>query len=291
MGTVWLAHDRLLDTDVAIKEIIVDTRGTDATDSEATARRHREIMWEGRNIARLADHPHAVSVLDIVTEGGVPWLVMEYLRVRSLADALRLGGPLPPDRVAALGAQIADALAAAHDAGVLHRDVKPGNILLDVDDRAHISDFGISRTATQPDTDADLILGTPAYIAPEVARGADPDTASDVYSLGATLYAALEGAPPFGDDGDGGEDAIAALLARVARARVTPPSHTGPTADAIMTMLTPDPAVRPTMRESRDLLAGADRPARPGGRPAPAPHQPRRDRRRQDLIRRFLGRP
>ncbi len=252
MGAVWLAHDKLLNRDVAIKQI-VSTAGL--SNDEANAIRAQTIR-EGRTAAQLS-HSHAIAMYDVAIEAGEPWLVMEYLPSRSLAQALHRTDALPPLEVAQIGAQIADALAQAHAAGIVHRDIKPGNILI-VDRGRHlglvkISDFGISHTKGDTPTDTDdVITGTPAYFAPEVARGDDPTEASDVFALGATLYTATEGHPPFGIDGDSHE-----LLARVAKAEIIAPQRSGDITDALLHMLEPDPARRPSMAQARDELAAA----------------------------------
>ncbi len=252
MGAVWLAHDRLLNRDVAIKQVL-----TTAGLPEAEANEIRnQIMHEGRVAAKLS-HEHAIAVYDVVLEAGEPWLVMEHLPSRSVARALALVNTLPPIEVAQIGAQVADALAAAHAAGIVHRDIKPGNIL--VADRgpgvgmAKLSDFGISRGATDSSDEPDgVITGTPAYLPPEVARGAQPTTASDVFSLGATLYTAIEGQPPFGMDDD-----TDALVHRAAMAQIIPPSRSGVLTNALLHMMEPAPQRRPTMAEARDEILTA----------------------------------
>ncbi|UGT60075.1 serine/threonine-protein kinase [Nocardia asteroides] len=252
MGAVWLALDRLLNRDVAIKQVLT-TAGLD----EATARAVREqIMHEGRVAAKLS-HEHAIAVYDVVLEAGEPWLVMEHLPSRSLAKALSLVEALPPVEVAQIGAQVADALAAAHAAGIVHRDIKPGNIL--VADRgpevgkAKLSDFGISSGAGDPADQQDgIITGTPSYLPPEVARGAVPTTASDVFSLGATLYTAIEGQPPFGFDDD--SDAV---VTRAAMAQIIPPTRSGVLTTALLHMMEPAPQRRPSMAEARDEILTA----------------------------------
>lgn len=237
MGAVWLAHDRLLNRDVAIKQVL-STAGL--PEAEANEIRN-QIMHEGRVAAKLS-HEHAIAVYDVVLEAGEPWLVMEHLPSRSVAKALALVNALPPIEVAQIGAQVADALAAAHAAGIVHRDIKPGNIL--VADRgpvvgmAKLSDFGISRGATDNSDEPDgMITGTPAYLPPEVARGAQPTTASDVFSLGATLYTAIEGQPPFGMDDD-----TDAVVYRAAMAQIIPPSRSGMLTNALLHMMEPAPS-------------------------------------------------
>lgn len=250
MGSVWLAHDTLLDRDVAVKQVTFPADLTEEAEREARNR----ALREGRLAARLS-HPHATAMYDVALEGDDPWLVMEYMPSRSLAQALNVTESLPPLQVAQIGAQIADALSDAHEAGIVHRDVKPGNVL--IADRGpdagtvKISDFGISRAKGEDrEGTGSVIIGTPAYFAPEVARGADPTEASDVFSLGATLYTATEGQPPFGIDAD-----TIALLHRVAKAEIMRPARSGELTDALLRMLEPDPARRPTMAEARDLLA------------------------------------
>ena len=177
-------------------------------------------MREGRIAGRLR-HPNAIAVHDVVEHEGRPCLVMEYLRSESLGAVIAARGTLPPDEVAMIGAQVADALAEAHAAGIVHRDVKPDNVLITADGTAKITDFGVSRAAGDATVTATgFMAGTPAYLAPEVALGEDADFRSDVFSLGATLYAALEGEPPFGVD----ENAIA-MLHKVAAGEVRPPRH------------------------------------------------------------------
>ncbi|MBU3061593.1 serine/threonine protein kinase [Nocardia sp. NEAU-G5] len=252
MGAVWLARDRLLNRDVAIKQVL-----TTAGLSEEVAKAVRDqIVHEGRVAAKLS-HEHAIAVYDVVLEAGEPWLVMEYLPSRSVAKALALADALPPIEVAQIGAQVADALAAAHAAGIVHRDIKPGNIL--VADRGaevgtvKLSDFGISRGAGElSDEPEDVITGTPAYMPPEVARGAQPTTASDVYSLGATLYTAVEGRPPYGFDED--NDVI---VQRAAMAQITPPARSGALTEALLHMMEPAPQRRPTMAEARNEILTA----------------------------------
>lgn len=252
MGAVWLAHDRLLDREVAIKQV-----ATTAGMSQRKADELREaVLREGRVAAKLS-HKHAIAVYDVTLEAGEPWLVMEYLPSRSLAKALSTMDTLPPLEIAQIGAQVADALAQAHAAGIVHRDLKPGNIL--IADRgadagvAKVSDFGIASAAGDAaHSDDGMITGTPAYLPPEVARGAQPSPASDVFSLGATLYAAIEGQPPFGIDTDAD-----ALVYRAAKGQIIPPARSGILTNALLHMLEPSPNRRPTMAQARDELAAA----------------------------------
>ena len=258
MGAVWLARDELLGRDVAVKQVLIPV----GSDPQATEGHRDAAMREGRIAARIT-HPHAVSVYDMVDDGGTPWLVMEYLPSRSLAQVLADRGTLPVQQVAQIGAQVADALIATHAAGVVHRDVKPGNILIGEGGRSEgqvkITDFGISRARGDVSlTQTGVVKGTPAYLAPEVARGQEPDEASDVYSLGATLFACLEGTPPFGMTENPLE-----MLYRVAGGDFTRPRNAGSLTRPLMRMLDSDPAQRPSMTEVRDqlatLAAGRDR--------------------------------
>lgn len=251
MGAVWLAHDRLLDRDVAIKQVL-STAGL--SEQQAGEVRDR-IVYEGRIAAKLS-HEHAIAVYDVVIEAGEPWLVMEYLPSRSVATALSLTHALSPIEVAQIGAQVADALAAAHAAGIVHRDIKPGNILVadrgDVVGMVKLSDFGISSAIDALEEPEDVITGTVSYLPPEVARGAKGDPASDVFSLGATLYTAVEGQPPYGFDDD--SDAV---VARAAMAQIIPPTRSGPLTQVLLTMMSPAPQNRPTMAQAREQILSA----------------------------------
>lgn len=263
MGIVWRARDERLRRTVAVKQLLVRP-GLDAVGTEEARSR---AMREARIAARL-QHPNAVTVYDVAEHDDQPWLIMEYVPSRSLGAELAERGPLPPYRVARIGSQVAAALAAAHDAGVVHRDVKPGNVLIAADGTAKITDFGISRAVDDVVlTATGLLSGTPAYLAPELAQGGLPVSASDVFSLGSTLYAAVEGQPPFGT----GDNPLA-LLHTVAAGAVTPPRNAGPLTEVLMSLLAREPDARPTMREAADRLAAvadtgalvADRAADPG---------------------------
>ncbi len=259
MGAVWLARDERLARDVAAKQVI----STEGLTQEEADELRRRALHEGRLAARL-QHRNAVAMYDVALDRGEPWLVMEYLPSRSLAQVLHMTGTMPERQVAQIGAQMADALVEAHESGIIHRDIKPGNILIANRGRASgtvkLSDFGIARAEGDEAGPAGIITGTPAYFAPEVARGADPSEASDLYSLGATLYTALEGAPPFGVD----EDSMA-LLHKVALGQINPPRNDGPLIHVILDMLQPSPKRRPTLAEARDRLAEV---AAAGGNPA-----------------------
>ncbi|WNV90804.1 serine/threonine-protein kinase [Umezawaea sp. Da 62-37] len=246
MGIVWQAHDQRLHRIVAVKQLLLQP-GLAASETDEAKRR---AMREGRIAARL-QHPHAIAVYDVAEDDGQPWLVMEYLPSKSLSTVLSERGTLPPREVAAIGQQVASALTAAHNAGIVHRDIKPGNILLGDEGVVKITDFGISRaTGDVTVTATGMLAGTPAYLAPEVAKGYDPGSPSDVFSLGSTLYAAIEGAPPFGLN----ENTIA-LLHQVASGNVNPPKQAGPLTALLMRLLRPEPEDRPTMAEAREALA------------------------------------
>ncbi|MGZ3142222.1 protein kinase domain-containing protein [Lentzea chajnantorensis] len=246
MGVVWTAHDERLHRTVAVKQLLLQPGLADGDVDEAK----RRAMREGRIAARL-QHPHAVAVYDVAEDDGQPWLVMEYLPSKSLSGVLSERGTLPPRDVASIGMQVASALAAAHNAGIVHRDIKPGNVLLGDDGTVKITDFGISRaTGDVTVTATGMLAGTPAYLAPEVAKGYDPGSPSDVFSLGSTLYAAIEGEPPFGLS----ENTIA-LLHKVASGKVNPPRNAGPLTALLMRLLRSEPEERPTMVEARDALA------------------------------------
>ena len=245
MGVVWRAIDERLQRTVAVKQLLLQPGYTDEETEEARQR----SMREGRIAARL-QHQNAIAVFDVAEDRGQPVLVMEYLPSTSLASMLAEQGPLPPVSVARIGAQVAAALAAAHRAGIVHRDLKPGNVLLGESGVAKITDFGISRAIGDVSvTKSGILAGTPAYLSPEVALGRDPAPASDVFSLGATLYAAIEGGPPFGQD-----DNAISLLHRVAQGHVDPPRQAGPMTPALMQLLRADPVDRPTMSQVRGML-------------------------------------
>ena len=276
MGVVWRAHDVRLDRTVALKELLMQPGLVEAEAETARAR----AMREGRIAARL-QHPHAICVYDVALDEGstgtgdrvVPWLVMEYLPSRSLATVLAEQGTLPPYEAARVGRQVAAALAAAHKAGIVHRDVKPGNILLGRNGTVKITDFGISRASWDATvTRTGVLAGTPAYFAPEVARGELPGPAGDVFSLGSTLYAAVEGEPPFGLD----ENTLA-LLRTVAEGRVRPPRQAGPLSAVLMQLLADDPLRRPSMSDAAAALGAVEGLATAAPN-TPGPIPPRRPR-------------
>src|SRR5689334_3944496 len=261
MGAVWRGTDELLNRTVAVKELLAAAEPPTAAGVEQLEESRQRLMREGRIGARL-QHPHVISMFDVVVHEDRPWLVMEYLPSKSLAAMLNETGPMAPREAAEVGRQVADGLAAAHAAGVVHRDVKPGNVLIADDGRVKLTDFGVSRAVDDVQlTRTGLIAGTPAFLSPEVARGQEPTAASDVFALGATLYAAVEGRPPFGLD-----DNAYALLHKVATGAPKPPEQAGPLTALIMRLLADDPTARPTASEARDTLAAvAESRATTGG--------------------------
>ena len=245
MGAVWEAFDERLHRPVAVKQLHRPI-GLAPADAEVANQR---AMREARITARL-QHRHAVAVFDVVEHEGQPCLIMQFLPSIPLSAVLRETGPLQPHEAAKVGAQVSSALAAAHAAGIVHRDVKPGNILIGEDGNALISDFGIAHALGDATlTAAGMVHGTPAFLAPEVARGEESSAASDVFSLGSTLYAAVEGMPPFGLDTN-----TIALLHRVAAGVFPPPQHAGLLRRLLLDMLTVDPGARPTMTEVATTL-------------------------------------
>ncbi|MFI6368361.1 serine/threonine-protein kinase [Nocardia sp. NPDC050630] len=245
-GVVWRAVDERLQRSVAVKQIHIKPSLPEAERDVVRQRAFREA----RNAARF-QHPNAIVVFDITEHNGDPCLVMEYLKSKSLAGVISAQGMLPLTQVARIGEQVASALIAAHHAGIVHRDVKPGNILLDDTGTVKITDFGISRaTGDVTLTETGLICGTAAYLAPEVARGADPTPAADVFALGATLFHALEGEPPYGSSAN-----PLAVLYAAANGQVSEPRHAGPATDFLLDLLSPDPTERPTMRAAREHLS------------------------------------
>jgi serine/threonine protein kinase len=246
MGQVWLAWDERLSRAVALKRLH-EPVGLSQEDADLA---HERAMREARITARL-HHANAVPVYDVVDHEGAPCLVMQYLPSRSLHEVLATEGTLEPREAARIGSGIAAALAAAHEAGIVHRDVKPGNILLTTAGTPLLTDFGISRGHDDPSlTATGLLTGTPAYLAPEVARGAASTPAADVFALGATLYAAVEGTPPFGLG-----DNPMALLHQVASGSIDPPHRAGPLEPVLLRMLAADPEARPRRGAAAAALA------------------------------------
>ena len=246
MGVVWEAYDELLHRTVALKEVRYPVGISD----EERAKLARRTLREARAVAAV-EHPHAVRVFDIVEQDGRPWLVMELVRGRTLTEMLREDGPMPPREIARVGIAVLDALQTAHAAGVLHRDVKPSNVIVGVDGRVALTDFGIATLDSDPSdvTTSGQLVGSPAYMAPERARGERPTPASDLWSLGATLWTAAEGRPPY-DEGS----AFATMTKVVTE---DPPACVrceGPLGGVLGALMSRDPAARPTIAEARQRL-------------------------------------
>ncbi|MEV0619978.1 serine/threonine-protein kinase [Nonomuraea sp. NPDC050404] len=243
MGVVWRAHDELLDRTVAVKEV----RYTGVGDAKR-AELNRRTIREARAAGRL-DHPSVVVIHDVVEEDGRPWIVMQLVRSRSLAQVVGEGGPLRTGQVAVIGGRLLDALRTAHAAGVLHRDVKPENVLLADDGRVVLTDFGIASMETEAAlTATGGLVGTPAYMPPERLNGDPARPESDLWSLGATLYTAVEGRPPFK------RDSWAATVAAVLRDEPEPPTRAGTLEPVIMGLLRRDPAARMPAEQAARLL-------------------------------------
>jgi hypothetical protein len=250
MGTVWRATDTLLHRDVAVKEVVLPP-GLAASDRDAM---YERTLREARAAAALS-HPAVVQVYDVVTEAGRPWIVMEILEARSLADHVIEDGPVAPRPVAKIGIALLGALEVAHAAGVLHRDVKPANVLICADGRCVLTDFGVARMPTDMQlTTPGMVLGSPHFISPERAMGGTFGPPSDLFSLGVTLYTAVEGRPPF-DKGDPIE-----TMHAVVEDPPVPPIRAGALADVLYGLLEKDPARRWDVATARgrlrELLAG-----------------------------------
>jgi serine/threonine protein kinase len=193
MGVVWRARDQLLDRDVALKEVQI----ADSLTDEERATAFQRVLREAKTAARL-NHPAVVTVYDVAEDGGRPWIVMQLIDAQSLDQVLATSGPLSPRRAAETARQLLSALSVAHAAGVMHRDVKPSNVLIGANDQAVLTDFGIATFADDPKlTQTGMVMGSPGFTAPERIRGEDASPASDLWSLGATIYAAVEGHGPF----------------------------------------------------------------------------------------------
>ncbi|WP_193610783.1 protein kinase domain-containing protein [Nocardioides lijunqiniae] len=242
MGAVWLGRDEVLGRPVALKRIGMAPGGS----SPDLLRAEREA----RLAARL-NHPHVVAVFDLVDEDQAQWLVMEYVEGSTLAELVRSRGALPVDQAAQIVVQAADALAAAHEAGIVHRDVKPSNMLVTPEGQVKLSDFGIARAEADASfTQTGLVTGSPAYISPEVASGRQASDRSDVWSLGATLFHALAGRPPY----DIGDNVIGGLYRIVHEDPPRLGAAAGWLAPLLKASMTLDPRDRWSMRQVVDFL-------------------------------------
>jgi len=244
MGTVWLAEDALLNRPVALKQLIVN----DPLSEESCRAARERALGEARAAARVHHHG-VVRIQDVVKEDGYPWIVMELLSGRTLAEALAIEGPLSVEQVAHIGLSLLDALDAVHRAGVVHRDVKPANVQLCDGDRVVLTDFGIACTANDDfDSPTCVFAGSPAYAPPERLRGDERGAESDLFSLGATLFAAVEGKPPFAK-GD-----LFATLAAVAEDPPAPFLRAGPLRPVIQDLLAKEPDRRPSIDQAHAAL-------------------------------------
>ncbi|HVW41645.1 MAG TPA: serine/threonine-protein kinase [Amycolatopsis sp.] len=282
MGVVWRAEDQVIGRHVAIKELNLPNGDTVSAE---------RIMREVRTGGRLND-PAVVTVYDVVSEGGSTYIVMELVEAPTLSDLVRRNGPLPPAQAASIGQQVLSALQAAHDAGVVHRDVKPGNIMVAPNGRVKLTDFGIAQAVDDPRlTTSGMIVGSPAFMAPERVAGKEAVPASDIWSLGATLFFAVEGLLAFE------RPTTAATLHAIMNEVPYLTRTQGPLASAIMGMLIASPEARISAAQAHQLLAMATTPSGgptpPGGQtamwsgPLPtmtAPAPPNRTRRTALLI-------
>ncbi|MEU9888165.1 protein kinase [Sphaerisporangium sp. NPDC051011] len=267
MGTVWRAHDGLLGRDVAVKEVRLPLVLDEDLRAELCARTERE----GRATA-MVTHPSVITVFDVITEDDRPWIVMELLHARSLEELVKQQGPLPARRVAEIGHQVLGALRAVHAKGILHRDVKPSNMLV-TEDRVVLTDFGLAALEGDASiTQAGIVLGSAGYIAPERVLGDRASPAADLWSLGATLYTAVEGR------GLHGRRTAAAALAALTSGEPIPMELAGPLAPILRGLLQIDPEARlDAMRASLMLarVAAGGSAEEPLGGPAhrTAPHR------------------
>ncbi len=261
MGTVWRAKDETLGRTVAVKEL----RFPNAIDDDEKRRLITRTLREAKAIARIRNNG-AVTVFDVVDEDDRPWIVMELVEGKSLAEAIREDGLLEPKRAAEVGLAVLDVLRSAHREGILHRDVKPSNVLISEDGRVVLTDFGIAQVEGDPSiTSTGMLVGAPSYISPERARGHKPGPAADLWSLGGLLYAAVEGVPPY-DKGS----AIATLTA-VMTESVDPPKNAGPLEPVIYGLLAKDPDQRLDDAAARSMLNDVIHAPEPKAAPAPEP--------------------
>ncbi|MDK9497929.1 serine/threonine-protein kinase [Streptomyces katrae] len=258
MGRVWKAHDVQLDTHVAVKELLLPS-GFSAPDRADLLER---ALREARSAARLRAHPNVVTVHDVTLVGGVPWIVMELVSGSTLQERLRVEHRLPVEEVAEVASALLRALGAAHAEGIVHRDVKPANVMLTEDGRILLADFGIAlNEADDGLTGTGVVIGSMPYLSPERARGEKGGAPSDLFSLGTTLYEAVEGVSPFKR-----ETKVGSQYA-VAHASVPPPRHAGRLEPLIKGLMERDPDARLTVAGALELLA----PAKPAPPPPVSP--------------------
>lgn len=261
MGTVWRAQDETLGRTVAVKELRFST----GVDEDEKRRLITRTLREAKAIARIRSGG-AVTVYDVVDEDGRPWIVMELIEGASLAEFIRENGPLTPHRAAEVGLAVLDVLRAAHGQGILHRDVKPSNVLIAGNGRVVLTDFGIAQVEGDPSvTSTGMLVGAPSYISPERARGHKPGPPADMWSLGGLLYASVEGVPPY-DKGS----ALATLTA-VMTEPVDPPKNAGPLTEVIYGLLAKDPAHRLDEARTQAMLSAVLAAPEPAPAPVAAP--------------------
>ncbi|MFC4016234.1 serine/threonine-protein kinase [Nonomuraea purpurea] len=240
-GQVWLAHDEDLNVKVALKQV----RLAGPTTPEEQRQRMARAVREAQHAARLRDHPNIVTVHDAFEYDGSPWIVMQYVDGRTLAEELRQHGRLPIDQVTRIAEAMLAALGAAHKADIVHRDVKPANVLLATDGQVLLTDFGIAVAPTDATlTASSVVIGSPGYVAPERWQGVEPGAAADLFALGVTLYEAVEGEPPFAR-----QNPIAALTQDP-----RPPLHAGRLGPILLRLLEKTPTRRPDAAAARALL-------------------------------------
>jgi hypothetical protein len=264
MGVVWRARDQLLDRDVAVKEVQI----AETLTVEERANAYQRTLREAKTAARL-NHPGVVTVYDVAEDGGRPWIVMQLVSAQSLDQVLATSGPLSPRRAAEVGRQLLSALSVAHAAGVMHRDVKPSNVLLGRDDRAVLTDFGIATFQGDPRlTQTGMVMGSPGFTAPERIRGEDATPASDLWSLGATLYAAVEGHGPFEQRG-GAVTTMSAIINEDA----PPAPAAGALGPVIAALLRREPSDRPDANAATRMINDALRMMPTGAGPEPVGYE------------------
>ncbi|MEU3931743.1 protein kinase [Streptomyces sp. NPDC029044] len=263
MGRVWRAHDEVLHRSVAIKELTAALYVSESEQAILLAR----TRAEARAAARI-NHSAVVTVHDVLEHDGRPWIVMELVEGRSLADAVKEEGRVEPREAARIGLWVLRALRAAHTAGVLHRDIKPGNVLLARDGRVLLTDFGIAQIEGDTTiTRTGEVVGSVDYLAPERVRGHDPGPSSDLWALGATLYTAVEGRSPFR------RTTPLTTMQAVVEEEAAELRHAGPLAPVVTALLRKDPATRPDASEAEQMLAEAAEGRRPNGAQAYVPTQ------------------
>lgn len=263
MGMVWRARDEVLGREVAVKEVLAPA----GMDEAEVARMYQRLEREAWAAARVS-HRGVVTVYDVATEDGRPWIVMEIVRGLSLAEVLEGDGPLTPQRTAHIGEQVLAALRSAHEAGVLHRDVKPGNVLIANDGRVVLGDFGIaSLEGSTAITMTGEVVGSPEFLPPERALGREPGPGADLWALGVTLYLAVEGVSPFH------RESPVATLRAVVEEDFPPPLRAGPLTPVLEGLLVKDPEERLSAAEAARMLriVGAGGSVRASGGPVSAP--------------------